>query len=84
MPPPAFAPFGLAPSHMPTQPAGTGITLPHLGQASGFFGGSCDIALFAANAKVSDGSQPPVTFDLSLSESAGSRSLNRLVRNSIS
>ena len=32
------------------------------------------------NAKVSDGSQPPMTFDLSLSESAGSRSLHRLVR----
>ena len=30
--------------------------------------------------KVSDGSQPPMTFDLSLSESAGSRSLDRLVR----
>ena len=33
----------------------------------------------APNAKVSDGSQPPMTFDLSLSESAGSRSLHRLV-----
>jgi hypothetical protein len=32
-----------------------------------------------SNAKVSDGSQPPMTFDLSLSESAGSRSLHRLV-----
>lgn len=32
------------------------------------------------NAKVSDGNQPPLTFDLSLSESAGSRSLHRLVR----
>ena len=32
------------------------------------------------NAKVSDGSQPPLTFDLSLSETAGSRSLDRLVR----
>jgi hypothetical protein len=32
------------------------------------------------NGKVSDGSQPPMTFDLSLSESAGSRSLDRLVR----
>jgi len=31
------------------------------------------------NAEVSDGSQPPMTFDLSLGESAGSRSLNRLV-----
>jgi hypothetical protein len=30
------------------------------------------------NAKVGDGSQPPVTFDLSLSESAGARSLDRL------
>jgi hypothetical protein len=29
------------------------------------------------NAKVSDGSHPPMTFDLSLSESAGSRSLHR-------
>src|SRR5664280_2878524 len=35
---------------------------------------------FMSNAKVSDGSQPPMTFDLSLSESAGSRSLDRLVR----
>ena len=34
----------------------------------------------ATNAKVSDGSQPPLTFDLSLSESAGSRSLDRFVR----
>jgi hypothetical protein len=33
--------------------------------------------------KVSDGSQPPMTFDLSLSESAGSRSLDRLVRSSL-
>jgi hypothetical protein len=32
------------------------------------------------NTKVSDGSQPPVTFDLALSESAGSGSLGRLVR----
>jgi hypothetical protein len=32
------------------------------------------------NAKVSDGSQPLMTFDLSLSESAGSRSLDLLVR----
>jgi hypothetical protein len=32
------------------------------------------------NVKVSDGSQPPMTFDLSLSESAGSRSLDRWVR----
>ena len=32
------------------------------------------------NAKVSDGSQPPMTFDLPLSETAGSRSLDRLVR----
>ncbi len=31
------------------------------------------------DAKVSDGSQPPMTLDLSLSESAGSRSLDRLV-----
>ena len=34
------------------------------------------------NAKVSDGSQPPLTFDLSLSETAGSRSLDHLVRHS--
>ena len=34
------------------------------------------------NAKVSDGSQPPMTFDSSLSGSAGSRSLHRLVRRS--
>jgi hypothetical protein len=33
----------------------------------------------APNAKVSDGCQPPLTFDLCLSESAGSRSLHRLV-----
>src|SRR5438128_755447 len=32
-----------------------------------------------ANNKVSDGSQPPMMFDLSLSESAGSRSLHRPV-----
>ena len=31
------------------------------------------------NVKVSDGSQPPLTFGLSLSESAGSRSLHRLL-----
>jgi len=31
------------------------------------------------NAKVSDGSQPPMTLDLSLSETAGSRSLHRRV-----
>ena len=31
------------------------------------------------NAKVSDGSQPPMTFGLSLSETAGSRSLDRRV-----
>ncbi|HXJ59650.1 MAG TPA: hypothetical protein VNU68_23655, partial [Verrucomicrobiae bacterium] len=31
------------------------------------------------NVKVSDESQPPVTLDLSLSETAGSRSLHRLV-----
>ena len=31
------------------------------------------------NVKVSGGSQPPLTFGLSLSESAGSRSLHRLV-----
>jgi len=35
--------------------------------------------IITSNEKVSDGSQPPVTFDLSLSESAGSRSLHRLV-----
>ncbi len=32
--------------------------------------------------KVSDGSQPPMTLDLSLGEPAGSRSLDRLVRQS--
>jgi hypothetical protein len=37
----------------------------------------------APNAKVSDGSQPPVTFDLCLRESAGSRSLHRLVGHSL-
>ncbi len=36
------------------------------------------------NVKVSDGSQPPLTFDLSPRESAGSRSLHRLVVLSIS
>ena len=34
---------------------------------------------FWSNEKVSDGSQPPMAFDLSLSESAGSRSLDRLL-----
>ena len=34
------------------------------------------------NAKVSDGSQPPMTLNSSLSESAGSRSLDRLVLHS--
>src|SRR5436190_23436592 len=34
--------------------------------------------------KVSDRSQPPLTFDLSLSESAGSDSLHRLVRHLLS
>jgi hypothetical protein len=32
------------------------------------------------NGKVSDGSQPPMALDLSASETAGSRSLQRLVR----
>jgi hypothetical protein len=32
------------------------------------------------NGKVSDGSQPPMALDLSASETAGSRSLDRLVR----
>jgi hypothetical protein len=36
--------------------------------------------VFMQNAKVSDGSQPPPTLNLFLSESAGSRSLHRLVR----
>src|SRR5437763_1712171 len=35
--------------------------------------------LLTSNAKVSDGSQPPLTLYSSLSESAGSRSLHRLV-----
>ena len=35
--------------------------------------------MVSPNAKVSDGSQPTVTFHLSLSESAGSRSLHNLV-----
>jgi hypothetical protein len=35
--------------------------------------------LMSPNVKVSDGSQPPVALDLSLSESAGSRSLDRRV-----
>jgi hypothetical protein len=37
----------------------------------------CDIP--EPNDEVSDGSQPPVALDLSLSESAGSRSLDRRV-----
>ena len=37
------------------------------------------VGMVRPNAKVSDGSQSPVAFDLSLSESAGSRSLHRLV-----
>ena len=40
---------------------------------------SFSYAATRANVKVSDGSQPPLTFGLSLSESAGSRSLHRLV-----
>jgi hypothetical protein len=36
--------------------------------------------LTANNAQVSDGRQPPLTFDLSLSETAASRSLDRRVR----
>src|ERR1043165_7069852 len=36
-----------------------------------------------ANEKVSDGSQPPLVFDLSLSEPAGSRSLHRLVDHTV-
>src|SRR5439155_20796186 len=38
------------------------------------------MVLTTPNAKVSDGSQPPLTFGLSLSQPAGSRSLHRLVR----
>jgi hypothetical protein len=34
------------------------------------------------NAKVSDGSQPPMTMNLSVSETAGPRSLHRLVERS--
>jgi hypothetical protein len=37
--------------------------------------------VMAAN-EVSDGSQPPMTLDLSLSETAGSRSLHHLGRHS--
>jgi hypothetical protein len=37
---------------------------------------------FLPNVKVSDGSQPPLTIDLSLSETAGSRSMERQVRRS--
>ena len=36
--------------------------------------------ILSPNAKVSDGSQPPMMFNLSLSETAGFRSLHRLVR----
>jgi hypothetical protein len=53
------------------------------GMISGAAGGITVIfgkEYFWPNAKVSDGSQPSVTFDLSLSKSAGSRSLYRLVR----
>jgi len=42
------------------------------------------ISCFSAdNAQVSDESQPPMTFDLSLCESAGSRSLDRGVGRSV-
>ncbi len=44
---------------------------------------SHDIIAIPPNAKVSDGSQPPMTLNLSLSETAGSRSLHRLVRSSV-
>src|SRR5208282_4219281 len=37
------------------------------------------VTCILSNAKVSDGGQPPVTFELSLSETAGPRSLHRLV-----
>jgi len=43
---------------------------------------SCAYAWFRRTIKVSDGSQPPLMLDFSLSESAGSRSLHRLVRHS--
>ena len=55
----------------------SGVRHPHLNQ------GLCFIAIIVApNAKVSDGSQPPMTWYLSVSESAGSRSLHRLVGSS--
>src|SRR6185503_10325681 len=38
------------------------------------------VGVVIPNAMVSDGSQPPKTLNLFLSESAGSRSLDRLVR----
>jgi len=44
---------------------------------------SFSVVILPPNAKVSDGSQPPMTFDLSLSESADSRSLHRLVVRSL-
>src|SRR6266576_4592513 len=40
---------------------------------------SCGTWLSMTNVNVSDGSQPPMTFDLSQRESAGSHSLDRLV-----
>ena len=50
----------------------------HLFSASEAFGWSIHINIWAlANAKVNERSQPPLTFDLSLSEPAGSGSLHR-------
>src|ERR1035437_7466198 len=44
---------------------------------------NCDThSALCRTASISGGSQPPMTFDLSLSESAGSRSLHRLVERS--
>ncbi len=42
--------------------------------------GTTTKSISAPNIKVNDESQPPMTFDVSLSESAGSRSLDGLVR----
>jgi hypothetical protein len=43
---------------------------------------TADMLQVTANAKVSDGSQSPLVLNLSPSESAGSGSLDRLVRHS--
>ena len=51
----------------------------HAAHFAGLFGEIRVHILQDSKAKAGDGSQPPVAFDVSLSESAGSRSLDRLV-----